>query len=82
MCLFDKSVNCISSHSRIDISWNGQHFKAEEALKGTPLANAKIYMAGTASTYKDWVDGSTYDTYNLLIAGVASLFLIFIIMLT
>ena len=51
---------------------------AEEALKGTPLANAKIYMAGTASTYKDWADGSTYD---LLIAGVAALCLIFIIML-
>jgi putative drug exporter of the RND superfamily len=51
---------------------------AEEALKGTPLANAKIYMAGTAPTYKDWADGSTYD---LLIAGIASLCLIFIIML-
>jgi len=51
---------------------------AEEALKGTPLANAKIYMAGTASTYKDWAVGSTYD---LLIAGVAALCLIFIIML-
>jgi putative drug exporter of the RND superfamily len=51
---------------------------AEEALKGTPLVNAKIYMAGTASTYKDWADGSTYD---LLIAGVAALCLIFIIML-
>src|SRR3984893_3988932 len=51
---------------------------AEEALKGTPLANAKIYMAGTASTDKDWADGSTYD---LLIAGVAALCLIFIIML-
>ena len=51
---------------------------AEEALKGTSLANAKIYMAGTASTYKDWADGSTYD---LLIAGIASLCLIFIIML-
>jgi len=50
----------------------------QEALKGTPLANAKIYMAGTASTYKDWADGSTYD---LLIAGVAALCLIFIIML-
>jgi putative drug exporter of the RND superfamily len=51
---------------------------AEEALKGTPLANAKIYMAGTASTYKDFADGSTSD---LLIAGVAALCLIFIIML-
>jgi RND superfamily putative drug exporter len=51
---------------------------AEEALKGTPLTSAKIYIAGTAATYKDWADGSTYD---LLIAGVGSLCLIFIIML-
>ncbi len=51
---------------------------AEEALKGTPLVNAKIYMAGTASTAKDWHDGSTYD---LWIAGIAALCLIFIIML-
>jgi RND superfamily putative drug exporter len=51
---------------------------AEEALKGTPLTNAKIYIAGTASTYKDWGDGSRYD---LLIAGVGSLCLIFVIML-
>ncbi len=51
---------------------------AEEALKGTPLVNAKIYVAGTASTAKDWQDGSKYD---LLIAGIAALCLIFIIML-
>lgn len=51
---------------------------AEEALKGTPLVSAKIYTAGTGSTYKDWGDGSKYD---LLIAGVGSLCLIFIIML-
>ena len=51
---------------------------AEEALKGTPLMNAKIYIAGTASTAKDWQDGSKYD---LLIAGVAALCLIFLIML-
>ncbi len=51
---------------------------AEEALKGTPLVNSKIYLAGTAATYKDWGDGSRYD---LLIAGVGSLCLIFIIML-
>lgn len=51
---------------------------AEEALKGTPLANAKIYIAGTAATYKDWGEGSRFD---LLIAGVGSLCLIFIIML-
>ena len=35
-------------------------------------------MAGTASTYKDWADGSTYD---LLIAGISALCLIFTIML-
>jgi putative drug exporter of the RND superfamily len=52
---------------------------AEEALKGTPLASAKIYLAGTATTFKDWQDGSKYD---LLIAGIAALCLIFIIMLS
>jgi RND superfamily putative drug exporter len=51
---------------------------AAEALKGTPLASAKIYIGGAASTYKDWQDGSRYD---LLIAGVGSLCLIFVIML-
>ena len=51
---------------------------AEEALKGTPLESAKIYLAGTAATTKDLVDGSKYD---LLIASVAALCLIFIIML-
>ena len=51
---------------------------AEEALKGTPLVAAKTYIAGTASTAKDWQDGSKYD---LLIAGIAALCLVFIIML-
>jgi putative drug exporter of the RND superfamily len=51
---------------------------AEEALKATPLEDAKIYLAGTAAMVKDEVDGSKYD---LLIAGVAALCLIFIIML-
>jgi RND superfamily putative drug exporter len=51
---------------------------AEEALKTTPLANAEISIAGTASTYKDFQDGSKYD---LWIAGVGALCLIFIIML-
>jgi putative drug exporter of the RND superfamily len=51
---------------------------ADEAVKGTPLAAANIYLAGTASTYKDMHDGSLYD---LMIAVVASLCLIFMIML-
>jgi RND superfamily putative drug exporter len=51
---------------------------AEEALKGTPLEDAKVYLTGTAAMVKDLVNGSKYD---LLIAGVAALCLIFIIML-
>jgi RND superfamily putative drug exporter len=51
---------------------------AEEALKGTPLEDSKIYLTGTAAVVKDLVDGSKYD---LMIAGVAALCLIFIIML-
>ena len=51
---------------------------AYESLKGTPLEGSKIYLAGTASIYKDLSDGNTYD---LLIAGISSLCLIFIIML-
>lgn len=51
---------------------------AEEALKTTPLAGAKIYIAGTAATFKDFRDGSAYD---LLIAGIGALCLILIIML-
>jgi putative drug exporter of the RND superfamily len=51
---------------------------AAEALKSTPLANAKLYVAGTASTFKDFRDGSKYD---LLIAGIAALCLILVIML-
>lgn len=51
---------------------------AKEAIKGTPLEGSTIYLAGTAATFKDMADGSMID---LLIAGIASLALIFIIML-
>jgi RND superfamily putative drug exporter len=51
---------------------------AFEAIKGTPLEGSRIYMAGTASTYRDMQEGSNWD---LLVAGIASLCLIFIIML-
>lgn len=51
---------------------------AEEALKGTPLEDAKIYLTGTSALLKDMVDGSKWD---LLIAGVAALCLIFTVML-
>ncbi|TXI37369.1 MAG: MMPL family transporter [Mycobacterium sp.] len=49
-----------------------------EAIKGTPLAGSHIYLAGTASTYKDIQDGAKYD---LLIVGVAALSLILLIMM-
>ena len=51
---------------------------AFEAIKGTPMEGSKIYLGGTAATYKDMQQGSDFD---LLIAGIASLGLIFIIML-
>ncbi len=50
---------------------------AEEALKGTPLESAKLYVSGTAAGVKDIVDGSRID---LLIAGIAAMCLIFLIM--
>jgi RND superfamily putative drug exporter len=51
---------------------------AFEAIKGTPLEGSKIYIGGTAATYKDMQEGSNYD---LIVAGVSALCLIFIIML-
>ncbi|OBK96139.1 hypothetical protein A5645_09605 [Mycobacterium asiaticum] len=51
---------------------------AHEAVKGTPMAEAKFYLGGTAATYKDIQDGATYD---LLIAGIAALSLILLIMM-
>ncbi len=51
---------------------------AEEALKTTPLEGSEIYIAGTAATFKDFSDGSKYD---LWIAAIGALCLIFIIML-
>jgi len=51
---------------------------AKEAMKGTPLEGSKIYLGGTAATFKDMQEGSNYD---LLIAAISALALIFIIML-
>jgi putative drug exporter of the RND superfamily len=49
-----------------------------EAIKGTPLEGSRVFLGGTASTFKDMEDGNKYD---LMIAGVAALTMIFIIML-
>ena len=51
---------------------------AKEAVKGTPLAAAKFYLGGTAATYKDIALGAHYD---LLIAAIAAIILIFAVML-
>ncbi|MUL45631.1 MMPL family transporter [Mycobacterium sp. CBMA293] len=51
---------------------------AKEAIKGTPLEGSKIYLGGTAATFKDLQEGADYD---LLIAGISALALIFAIML-
>lgn len=51
---------------------------AHEAIKGTSLAGAEIYLTGTAATYRDIQSGAKYDT---MIAAFAALTLIFIVML-
>jgi putative drug exporter of the RND superfamily len=51
---------------------------ASEAVKGTPLEGANLYLGGTAATYKDMHDGSMYD---LMIAVTAAIALIFMVML-
>lgn len=79
-----KSVRFIISHERDPASPEGLALidkiknAAFEAIKGTPLEGSKVYLGGTAAVYKDMQHGANYD---LLIAGLASLCLIFIIML-
>ncbi len=51
---------------------------AKEAIKGTPLEGSRVYLGGTAATYLDMQQGSNYD---LIIAGLSALALIFVIML-
>jgi putative drug exporter of the RND superfamily len=51
---------------------------AQEGLKQSSLSDAKVYLGGTAATFKDMADGSKYD---LMIGVVSALTLIFMIML-
>jgi RND superfamily putative drug exporter len=60
--------------SRVD----AERSAAQQGLKQSSLSNAKVYLGGTAATYKDMHDGNIYD---LMITTVASLTLIFMIML-
>ena len=79
-----KAVRFIISHQGDPASEEGiSHIDqiknaAFEAIKGTPLETSKIYLGGTAATYKDMREGSNYD---LMIAAVSALCLIFAIML-
>ena len=79
-----KAVRFIVNHEGDPLSADGiQRIDAikqaaKEAVKGTPLEGSRIYIGGTASVFKDMQEGNNYD---LLIAGIAALTLIFAIML-
>jgi RND superfamily putative drug exporter len=79
-----KSVRFIISHENDPATPEGLALvdkiknTAFESIKGTPLEGSKVYLGGTASAYKDMQQGANFD---LLIAGLSSLCLIFIIML-
>ncbi|RAV18324.1 MMPL family RND transporter [Mycolicibacterium sp. GF69] len=78
-----KAVRMIITHEGIPASVEGiEHVRdlkgvVADAVKGTPLANAKVSLAGTASLYADMQDGVVTD---LTIALIASMILIFSIM--
>ncbi len=55
-----------------------ERIAAQEALKQSSLADAKVYIGGMAALYEDMQNGAKYD---LMIAIVASLTLIFLIMM-
>jgi RND superfamily putative drug exporter len=79
-----KSVRLIITHQGDPASVDGIKHVAgvkevvADAVKGTPLENAKVSLAGTASLYSDMQKGVTVD---LLIACIAAMILIFAIML-
>jgi putative drug exporter of the RND superfamily len=60
--------------SRVD----AERTAAQEGLKQSSLSDAKVYLGGTAATFRDMADGEKYD---LMIAVVSALTLIFMIML-
>lgn len=79
-----KSVRFIISHEGDPLTPAGIklvdqiEIAAKEAVKGTPLAGSTMYVGGIAAAFKDMQEGNNYD---LVIAGVSALSLIFIIML-
>jgi RND superfamily putative drug exporter len=78
------AVRFIISHEQDPLSADGidriDDIKSAvfEAIKGTPLEGSRVYLGGTASAFRDMQEGNNFD---LLIAGVAALSMIFIIML-
>ncbi|MFV8243259.1 RND family transporter [Mycolicibacterium peregrinum] len=79
-----KAVRMIITHQGDPASVDGiEHVRdlkgvVADALKGTPLASAKVSLAGTASMYSDMQDGVVTD---LMIVVIAAMILIFSIML-
>jgi putative drug exporter of the RND superfamily len=79
-----KAVRFIITHQGDPASVDGiRHVQGikqavADAIKGTPLESAKVSLAGTGSMYSDMQDGVKID---LTIAGIATLILIFSIML-
>ena len=79
-----KAVRFIISHEADPMSTEGLkdvdniRNAAFEAIKGTPLEGSRIYLAGTSTAIKDMQESANYD---LMIAGIAALCLIFVIML-
>jgi putative drug exporter of the RND superfamily len=49
---------------------------AQEALKGTTLSDAKLYMAGSSSSYRDIKDFAAYDTVIMMLATFSLVFII------
>jgi putative drug exporter of the RND superfamily len=79
-----KAVRFIITHQGDPASVEGIHHvqgikqAVADAVKGTPMESAKVSLAGTASMYSDMQEGVKID---LAIAGIATLILIFSIML-
>jgi RND superfamily putative drug exporter len=79
-----KAVRMIITHQGDPASVQGiEHVQdlkgvVADALKGTPLSDAKVSLSGTASLYSDMQDGVVTD---LAITVIAAMILIFAIML-
>jgi RND superfamily putative drug exporter len=79
-----KSVRFFITHQNDPMTPEGidrvgaERTAAQEGLKQSSLSDAKVYLGGTAATFRDMADGEKYD---LMIAVVSALTLIFMIML-